>query len=389
MPAEGFGGAERQGVIHVANLPRFGDQVTTLVGPSPALQQALNDEGVHDFMSLPSMPEGGAPCSAPQAARRTMAWLSGFRKSVRIVDEHSSGVDLIFANRTAGWLIAAEVATRRKIPYVIRAGSRPARKSSVALLPVWQAVKSSPAAVFSNCRAVEQALAPWFFAPSVRLPNAIDTSSFCARSALLDRRRLGLPSSGRVVGMAARPAPGKGFELLAQIVARLSTDAPDTTFAVAGEYVWRSALESRFAKLGLGSHVRFLGHVQDIRSFYSACDVIVLTSRLQSIEGCPNALLEAMAMERPVVSTDVGGVGEAVVHGVSGFLCPDNDPDAFARWLCVLLEHEVLRSAMGAAGRSRVIAQFNMDDVVARLHLDLRLVLERLIRARSRRAIRL
>jgi glycosyltransferase involved in cell wall biosynthesis len=119
--------------------------------------------------------------------------------------------------------------------------------------------------------------------------------------------------------------------------------------------------------MGLSSTVTFLGHVQDIESFYRSCDVVVLTSKSRSIEGSPNAMLEAMAMECPVVATEVGGVAEAVRHGVEGFLVPPDDAARFADCLVALLSDGALRRRMGAAGRAAVLERFDHQVVVSRL----------------------
>jgi len=104
-----------------------------------------------------------------------------------------------------------------------------------------------------------------------------------------------------------------------------------------------------------------------VESFLASCDVVVLTSKSRSIEGSPNALLEAMAMERPIVATRVGGVAEVITDGVEGFLVGEVDGEAFAERLVRLLGDPGLRRQMGAAGRARVLAHHREGDVVATL----------------------
>ena len=99
---------------------------------------------------------------------------------------------------------------------------------------------------------------------------------------------------------------------------------------------------------------------------------MVLTSNAHSIEGSPNALLEAMAMARPVLATRVGGIAEAVTHGAEGFLFRGSDVDGFAGDLIRLLREQTLRARMGAAGRKRILADFHADKVVAHLASVLR-----------------
>lgn len=71
--------------------------------------------------------------------------------------------------------------------------------------------------------------------------------------------------------------------------------------------------------MGLGDSCRFLGHCADVRDFYHALDLFVQSSEY---EGTPNVVLEAMALEVPVVATDVGGTAELVEHEVHGLIAP-------------------------------------------------------------------
>jgi len=92
-------------------------------------------------------------------------------------------------------------------------------------------------------------------------------------------------------------------------------------------------------------------------------DVFVLGSRR---EGIADTVLEAMAAGLPVVATDVGGNGELVEHGVTGFLVPPQSPDALASALSNYLADPELARRHGAAGRRRIEAHFSIDAMVAR-----------------------
>src|SRR5258706_214779 len=138
--------------------------------------------------------------------------------------------------------------------------------------------------------------------PSSRLRNAIAfRGSGPAQGTARDApaARLGLPRQCPLVGLAARPAPEKGFDLFAEVAARVSAKKPDVRFVVAGEFGWRAHFEASLRRAGLGEVVRFLGHVDAMADFFRAVDLVVLTSRARSIEASPNALPEAMAVGRP------------------------------------------------------------------------------------------
>lgn len=109
--------------------------------------------------------------------------------------------------------------------------------------------------------------------------------------------------------------------------------------------------------LGLTNHVHFHGRQpgQQVRQMYELADICLLPSLS---EGLSNVALEAMAMELPVVSTNVGGMEEAITDGVEGFLVPPYHPKIMAEKAALLIDHPELRIKMGKAGRQRVEKDF-------------------------------
>jgi glycosyltransferase involved in cell wall biosynthesis len=373
LPAEGFGGAERQGVYHLAELPHHAVEVTGLVGPSESVERELAAVNVpHEpFPHFPDRAHG--PLKPALATRYLVRWLESLARCTRAIERRMAGrrFDLIFANRTFAWLIAASLSRRLAVPYVLRAGSLPRNRALGLGLPLldWAA---RPRAVFSNCEAVDRGIASHFHTPRFLLPNAIDTHRFAPGSSLVARARLGLPPGVPLVGLAARPAPEKGFELFAQVVARVTKARPTVRFVVAGEFGWRAHYESLLRAAGLGTSVHFLGHVEAMEDFFRAVDVVVLTSRAGSIEASPNALLEAMATGRPIVATAVGGVPELVAHEREARLVEPDDAAQFASDVVLLLSSPERRAELGRAGRLRALARHRVSTVVADLSEHLR-----------------
>ena len=283
LPAEGFGGAERQGVYHLAELPHHGVEVTAFVGPGQAVHRALADAGraLDNFRHFPD--RGHAPMTLGENAGYLAYWLRALRSSAREIERATRGqhFDLIFANRTFAWLVAAMLSRRLRVPYVIRVGSRP---SHPALLPALSLLGSlaKPAAAFYNCRAVERAFGARLRCPAYGLPNAIDTDRFSPGKSQSARAKLGLSVEGPVIGLAARPAPEKGFDLFANVVRGVCASRPGARFVVAGEFGWRRHYQAKLHSMGLGGAVQFLGHVATMPDFYRAADIVILTSRERS-----------------------------------------------------------------------------------------------------------
>jgi glycosyltransferase involved in cell wall biosynthesis len=163
------------------------------------------------------------------------------------------------------------------------------------------------------------------------------------------RAALGIPDVGPVVGIVGRLVPIKEhatFFRAAEIVAR---DHPSATFVVAGDGEDRARLEPVARRL-LGERVVFLGWVLDLRVLYAALDVVVLTSRN---EGTPVALIEAMAANRPIVATSVGGVADVVKDGRTGLLARPGDASAVAAAIRRIINEPTLARALARRGRER------------------------------------
>jgi glycosyltransferase involved in cell wall biosynthesis len=149
----------------------------------------------------------------------------------------------------------------------------------------------------------------------------------------------------------------KGFDLLIHAVSRLDSRVH---LAIAGEGNERAALETLAHSLGVENRVHLLGHRSDVRSLLPGVDLFVMSSRG---EGMAVAMLEAMAASRPVVSTDVGGAGEALGEhrgrSPAGWIVPRNDIDALTETL-----HEVI--ALLAADPGSV--EVRVEEAAWRMH---------------------
>lgn len=175
------------------------------------------------------------------------------------------------------------------------------------------------------------------------------------------RRRLDVPPDGKVVGMMARLFPVKNHAMFLQAAALINQVIPDTRFALVGDGPLRSQLEDMNQELGLASKVTLFGEQRDVGTYLSAFDIAVLTS---DTEGCSNALLEAMALGKPIVATDVGGNREVVNHGETGLLVPRDDPEALAEAIITLLRDTDIAHAMGQRAKQMIISRFSLESMI-------------------------
>jgi glycosyltransferase involved in cell wall biosynthesis len=158
-----------------------------------------------------------------------------------------------------------------------------------------------------------------------------------------------------VVGFLGSLNGSKGLDVLDAACARLARERA-FRLVVAGDGPLRSIVEQMATRRS--PPTTLLGRIpsSDVPRFISAVDVLVVPSH---DEGMPRAVLEAMAMEVPVVASMAGGIPEAVEDGVSGLLVPTADPAALATAIAQILGDDALAVRIGQAGRQRVLDEFD------------------------------
>ncbi len=199
--------------------------------------------------------------------------------------------------------------------------------------------------------------------PATRLvvvPNAIRVAAAPASADPALRARLTAGRPDYVVLTPARLHPQKGHTYLLQAAAQV----PDATFVLAGDGPLRTALEAEARDLGVADRCVFLGERRDVPALLAASDLFVLPSLF---EGLPVSVLEAMAAERPVVATAIGGTDEAVASEATGLLVPPRDPSALASAIRRLQADPGLGRRLAAAGRARVARDFTAEATAARV----------------------
>lgn len=148
----------------------------------------------------------------------------------------------------------------------------------------------------------------------------------------------------------------KGHHDLLTALGRLRDRAWHATFVGEGEE--EAALRRQVADLDLGGRITFAGHQADVPALLAASDLVVLPS---SREGAPLVLLEAMAVARPAVTTDIYGVPELYEGSDAGLLVPAGDPERLAGAVGALLDDPERRCRMGRAAREHYLARFTVD----------------------------
>lgn len=166
-----------------------------------------------------------------------------------------------------------------------------------------------------------------------------------------------LPADARLITLVANLRHSvKNVPMLLRTAKRVVEHDETAHFVIAGEGELRDELQGLAVRLGVARNVHFIGRCDDVPALLTRSYAGVLTS---TAEGFSNSLIEYMAAGKPVVATDVGGAGEAVIDGETGYLVESDDDAAMAGSLIDLLHDEKKAAAFGSAGRESVERRFS------------------------------
>lgn len=185
-------------------------------------------------------------------------------------------------------------------------------------------------------------------------------SRFAGEARAAARAQWRIDKDAFVAGYVGRPTLSKGFPQMLNAWRETNAHARGGKLLIAG----CSANEIQGLGYRHGSEVICLGYIEDMKSFYAACDAVALPSRS---EGFPYSLLEAAAAARPAIGTRVPGVVDAIEDGITGFLVPVDDTAALAAAIDRLASEPALRLTLGDQARKRVEAKFSRAEVLASL----------------------
>lgn len=349
-----FGGGHKSTLLLMANLDALGGVVTELC--------TLGDGG-----GLPL--RGRSATVVAFDGRYNHPWVL-IRTALRlrqviaaidpdIVHTHGLDADLVGALALAGCR-AKHISHLRITPPSDRHESWKAdlRKSMLRWLTKWRGTH-----FIAVSEAVRQQMAGYYglsLGHITTVRNGVDLEEFAGYSRDPDFSSLANGAPRLIIGSAGRLAPMKGFGHLVDAAAILKSRGLDFELRIAGLGSELVPLEAYVRLLGLHECVRFVGHVEDMRSFYAELDVFMLPS--VSTEGLPLVVLEAMAMGVPVVATDLAGTPEVIDDAVNGLLVPPGDPAAIATAL-MRLNDANLRRGLASAGLDTIRTRFTVQRV--------------------------
>jgi glycosyltransferase involved in cell wall biosynthesis len=218
-------------------------------------------------------------------------------------------------------------------------------------------------AIFAISDSVRRGLCEMGLEPEkiLTVHNAVDVEHFDPDkefgSHLPVRRQFNIPENAPLVGIAARLIKWKGQRELIAAASQLQGIHPDLHVMILGADVpdYRADLERMAREGGIAGRVHFGGYQKDVRPFLREFDVFVHPSYCEPFG---LAIVEAMAMRRPVIACNTGGVPEIITHGKDGWLVEPQSSEQVAEALTALLQDPGLRRRIGEAARETVRARF-------------------------------
>ena len=170
------------------------------------------------------------------------------------------------------------------------------------------------------------------------------------------RARRGFKDDEAVVGMVSKLWEGKGHILLIQAFETLLIRFPNVKLVIVGEGYLKGELKNVVSTKGLDNKVLFTGFQEDVREILTCVDIAVLPSYF---EGMGRVLLEAMAMEKPVVGTRVGGIPDLIEDGVNGFLVEPGNVMELAEAILKILNEKKIAKRLGFNGRRKIQSRYS------------------------------
>jgi len=209
--------------------------------------------------------------------------------------------------------------------------------------------------------------------------NGVDIKQFdlgLSSVHILEKKKSDDPDRSLSIVCIGRIEPSKGQIFLIEACRHLYDRQIPFHLIFAGDIVnteYLSECEHQAQNLGINDRVTFTGHLENILEVLNRTDVFVLPSLSEAFS---RAIIEAMAMGKPVIATAIGGTAEAVEDGKSGFVVPPKDHEKLAERLIELAKNEKLRRQFGAAARKRVEDLFTIEKNVQKIEQIYQEILE-------------
>ena len=351
----GWGGQEIRVLGEARAMRRRGHEV---VLAAPPQSRIAGEAARYEVKCIP----------VPIAKKRFKGWLA-MRQLLEVarfdvVNTHSS---------TDTWLAALACKTMAAPPPIVRTRhiSSPMPSNAPSR---WLYRRATRLVVTTGEKLREQVIREVGVDPArvVSVPTGIDLAVFRPGDRAAAHAALELPPDAFLIGIVATLRSWKGHSYLIEAFSALVDKGAH--LAIVGDGPQRVALELQVLEAGLASRVAFAGNVNEVEAWLHAFDVFCLPSYAN--EGVPQALMQAMAVGLPVVTTPVGSITEIVTDGVSGLVVPPRDAVALRAALERLHADTALRAKLAQEAHRVAHERFGEDRMVERMEQAFRRAIE-------------
>ncbi len=200
---------------------------------------------------------------------------------------------------------------------------------------------------------------------TVKIYSGIDLRNFSPVSVKKKtelKKRWNIKKQECVIGIVSKLWEGKGHKLLIDAFARVQKRHENLKLVIVGEGYLEDELKRYVKRLKIEDSVIFTGFQSDVANSLACIDIAVLPS---FFEGMGRVILEAMAMEKPVIASNVGGIPDLVKNDINGILISPGDVDGLAQGLDTLLSNEKMAKDMGRKGRKMITETFSSETMVS------------------------
>jgi glycosyltransferase involved in cell wall biosynthesis len=352
------GGGERMALAEAECLKEHFELIISIPDGPLRPSFAAHGEIVDGTVSLPLWGAG-----ARRWVGRSVRTVTRGARLARLIRRRRVDAVLTSSSVLASPVLAARLA---RVPVVVHVRDVPASrlaplvfKLEARLAQTVIVISNGQKPYFSNARA-RIVLIP----DGIALPGPGDAAS-------APRTGFGDPLRLCVVGGID---PRKGQDVAVEALAFLRNEGVDATLELVGRTIdpmFAADVRTRAEELSLGERVRFVGELDDVRPHLRDVDVVIAPSRG---EWTPLSLMEAMALEKPVVAASVGGVPDVVTDGRTGILVPPDDPRRLADAIREIIEDPTGAAAMAQCARASIEARFAIGRTLEAVNRELQLV---------------
>lgn len=345
----GWGGQEIRILEESRGMIERGHRVTVLCPAESTLFTRARDWGVKTI-ALPIREKRWPDFKTMRA------WILENRQDIDLINTHSS---------TDSWLVAlANLSLGKKAVPVLRTRhiSAPVKNSFANR---WLYNKAA-ARIVTTGEGLRLELIDSLGLPPEKVQSiftGINTRRFTAGSKIEAREKLGLDVNAIWIGIIATLRSWKGHKYLLKAIAELND--PRIRLVIVGDGPQRDKLNRLTVELGLARAVRFAGQQRDVVPWLQALDVFTLPSYAN--EGVSQAVMQAMAVGLPVITTPIGSSADVIKAGLTGILVPPKDSNSLAQAIRKLIDNPQEASRLGDGARSFALENCGLERMITRM----------------------